>query len=71
MQYFASLSKAVGFIERSMKTDQYGLLPPAYPYDNEMILGHYTSNNTWALLGLRNAVQVVAWRATRPRRRRG
>ncbi len=58
---FPSLSKAIAFIENSMKTDPYGLLPPAEPYDNEMILGHYTTNNTWALLGLRMAVRLARW----------
>jgi len=42
-----------------MKEDEYGLLPPAYPYDNEMIMGHYTSNNMWTLLGLRYAIRLA------------
>ena len=35
--------------------DPLGLWPVAGPYDNELINGHYTSHNLWALLGLRNA----------------
>ena len=56
---FPSLQKAVRYLQKSMKEDQYGLLPPAYPYDNEMILGHYTSNNMWTLLGLRYAIRLA------------
>lgn len=56
---YPSLKKAVQYIADSIAKDEYGLLPPAYPYDNERINGHYTSNNLWALLGLRNAVRVA------------
>lgn len=35
------------------------MLPPAYPYDNEMINGHYTSNNLWTLIGLRYAIRLA------------
>ncbi|HVT11310.1 MAG TPA: PA14 domain-containing protein [Fimbriimonadaceae bacterium] len=35
--------------------DPLGLWPVAGPYDNELINGHYTSHNLWALLGLREA----------------
>jgi len=56
---YPSLQRAVAYIAQVIDRNEYGLLPPAYPYDNEMIKGHYTSNNLWALLGLRDAVRVA------------
>ncbi len=56
---YPSLQKGVGFIEHSMKTDEYGLLPHCWPYDAEMIDGHYTGQNMFALMGLRHAVRVA------------
>ena len=56
---YPNLQKAVQYIADSIAKDEYGLLPPTYPYDSEMIKGHYTSNNLWALLGLRNAIRVA------------
>jgi hypothetical protein len=41
--------------EAEVKKDPLGLWPVAGPYDNELINGHYTSHNLWALLGLREA----------------
>lgn len=57
---YPSLKKAVGFIATEIAKNQYGLLPPTVPYDNEMIDGHYTTNNVWALLGLRSAIRIAA-----------
>ncbi len=42
------------FVQFTSK-DPLGLWPVAGPYDNELINGHYTSHNLWALLGLREA----------------
>jgi len=56
---FPSIERAVGFIERAVTEDQFGLMPPAYPYDNEMIKGHYTSTNLWTLMGLRYAIRLA------------
>lgn len=57
---YPSLQKAVGFIATEIAGNRYGLLPPTVPYDNEMIDGHYTTNNIWALLGLRSAIRIAA-----------
>ncbi|HZW71087.1 MAG TPA: hypothetical protein VFF57_09420 [Hanamia sp.] len=56
---FPSIKKAIDYIKNSIHNDQYGLMPPTYPYDNEMIKGHYTSNNLWALMGLRFAIRLA------------
>ncbi len=56
---FASVVRAVDYIRHSVQSDAYGLMHPTYPYDNEMIDGHYASNNFWALLGLRFAIRLA------------
>lgn len=44
--------------EQAVASDPKGLWPVAGAYDNELINGHYTSHNLWALLGLREAVNI-------------
>jgi len=56
---FPSIEKAVGFVAKAVSEDQFGLMPPTYPYDNEMIKGHYTSTNLWTLMGLRYAIRLA------------
>jgi hypothetical protein len=56
---FPSIEKAVDYIRTSIEKDSCGLLPPTYQYDNEMIDGHYASNNFWALTGLRFAIRMA------------
>ena len=45
--------------EESLKSDPKGLWPVAPPYDNELIDGHYTGHNFWAVLGLREAENLA------------
>jgi hypothetical protein len=59
---YPSIRDAIGYISRETKNNQYGLLPPAMPYDAEMIDGHYTTNNLWALCGLRFAIRLAGER---------
>ena len=56
---YPSLQRGVGFIRQSIDTDKYGLLPECYAYDAEMIDGHYTGQNMFALMGLRYAARVA------------
>lgn len=58
-QIFPSIVKAIEYLKRETSNNQYGLLPPTYPYDNEMIDGHYASNNYWALTGLRFCIRMA------------
>lgn len=58
-EVFPSLTKAVEYIRTETTRSPYGLLPPTYPYDNEMIDGHYACNNYWALLGLRYCLRMA------------
>jgi len=54
-----SIVRAIDYLKSATAADEHGLLPPTYQYDNEMIDGHYTSNNLWALLGLRLSVRIA------------
>lgn len=56
---FPKIEAAIAWIENAVMHDKYHLMPPAWPYDNEMILGHYTSNNLWAILGVRSAIRIA------------
>ncbi|WP_018631098.1 hypothetical protein [Niabella aurantiaca] len=56
---YASIAKGVGFLQRSIDSSQYGLLPPCYAYDAEMITGHYSGQNFFALMGLRTCIRVA------------
>jgi len=56
---FPSLVKGVAFEKSSINADKYGLLPPCYAYDAEMITGHYSGQNFFALMGLRCCIRVA------------
>ena len=55
----AKLTRAIEWIDKTRRQDARGLMPPAWPYDAEMIKGRYTSHNLWSLLGLRSAVRLA------------
>lgn len=56
---FPYVSKAIDWMKEECKKDNYGLLPPSIPYDNEMIKGHYTSHNLWGLLAVRASIRLA------------
>lgn len=56
---YPAIRRSVAWFADVTGKNKYGLVPPAYPYDNEMILGHYTSNNLWMILGLRSAIRLA------------
>ena len=56
---FPSIVKAMDYIKTFTAKDEYGLLPPTFQYDNEMIDGHYACNNYWSLFGLRLAIRLA------------
>jgi hypothetical protein len=56
---YPSIIKGVDFLQRSIDSSQYGLLPPCYAFDNEMITGHYSGHNFIALMGLRYCIRVA------------
>jgi hypothetical protein len=53
------LRRAIEWMRQARAGDELGLMPPAWPYDAEMIQGRYTSHNLWSLLGLRAAIQMA------------
>lgn len=55
----AAIALHLDDFERSVGGDPLGLWPVAKPYDNELINGHYTGHNFWALLGLRAAETIA------------
>lgn len=58
-EIYQRIKDAVKWIEMARKENEYGLMPPAYPYDAEMINGHYTSHNLLSILGLRAAISLA------------
>ncbi len=58
-EIYPKIKKGIEWLKTAITTDEYKLMPPAWPYDNEMILGHYTSNNLWAIIGLRSAIRLA------------
>jgi len=61
--YFAEealpfVERAVEWLDRSIAKDPWGLMPATDAFDNEMILGHYTGHNLWALTGLDGAIDL-------------
>ncbi|NQT37402.1 MAG: discoidin domain-containing protein, partial [Planctomycetes bacterium] len=58
-EIYPVLRRAVSCIEDDHRANENGLMRTSEPFDAEMILGHYTSHNLWALTGLRNAIRVA------------
>jgi hypothetical protein len=42
-----------------IQADPLGLVPPAPPYDNEAINGHYTGDNFFVMAGMRDTIAVA------------
>lgn len=58
-EIYPKLKLAIEWVDKTRQEDEYGLMPPAWPYDAEMIKGRYTSHNLWTLLGLRSAIRLA------------
>lgn len=56
---FPAIARGITWMRNAQRKDKYGLMPQSWPYDNEMILGRYTSHNLWCLLGLRSAIRMA------------
>jgi hypothetical protein len=56
---FPSVLKAVGWLELARASDPLGLVPVTTPGDNEMITGHVTGHDFWALDGLSSAITLA------------
>ena len=60
-EIYPCIRKAIGYISSQTQKDEYGLLPPAMPYDGAMIDGHYTEHDLWSLYGLRFAIRLAKY----------
>lgn len=58
-QIYKHVPPAVEYLSKMRKTDPLGLIPATEVADNELIKGHYTGHNYWALLGVRMAERVA------------
>jgi len=56
---YPKIKAGITWLKNAITTDEHHLMPVAWPYDNEMILGHYTSNNLWAILAFRSAIRIA------------
>lgn len=53
------VKKAVEWLKKTRENDPLKIMPETAPGDNELIKGHVTGHNFWALLGLRNAIYLA------------
>ena len=58
---FEPVMDAIGFFEELIKDDDWGIIPPIFSADNEMISGRYTGHNLWAWCGLNNAQYIAEY----------
>lgn len=58
-EIYPALKKGVEFILKQHFGNENGLMADSYPYDNEMILGPYTSHNLLGILALRVSIVVA------------
>ncbi len=56
---FPSVVKAVHWLEQARAKDPLGLVPVTTPGDNELITGHVTGHDFWALDGLKGAIALA------------
>jgi hypothetical protein len=58
---FEPVMDAIGFFEELITNDDWGIIPPIFAADNEMISGRYTGHNLWAWCGLKNAQYIAEY----------
>jgi len=56
---YPHLKKAFEWLEKARDEDSFSLLPETTPGDNELITGHVTGHNFWALAGLKNLISIA------------
>ncbi|MFO8018854.1 MAG: hypothetical protein R6U96_09475 [Promethearchaeia archaeon] len=52
---YEPVMEAIDFFDDLIDDDDWGVMPPVFASDNEMISGRYTGHNLWAWCGLNNA----------------
>lgn len=56
---FNPIMRAIEYLKNIIETDKWGVMPPIFAADNEMISGRYTGHNLWAWHGLNNAIYIA------------
>ena len=56
---YPTVLKGAQWVLEEHRKNKNGLLRPSIPYDNEMVIGHYTSHNLWGILGLRTTIRLA------------
>ncbi len=56
---YPMIPPAVDWLRRARAADPMHLMPATHVADNELLTGHYTGHNFWALLGLRTAIRLA------------
>jgi hypothetical protein len=54
-----AVKRALAWFEKATEEDSLHLMPVTTPGDNELITGHVTGHNFWAMAGLRGALWVA------------
>ncbi|PIU65129.1 MAG: hypothetical protein COS84_07295 [Armatimonadetes bacterium CG07_land_8_20_14_0_80_40_9] len=57
-EVYPYVKKAVKWLKDVRGEDKFNIMPETAPGDNELIKGHITGHNFWALLGLRCAIYL-------------
>jgi len=56
---FNPMMRAIKYLQKIINKDKWGIMPPRFAADNEMISGRYTGHNLWAWCGLNSAIWVA------------
>ena len=54
-----AVSRAVDWLAAARRRDPLGLVPAGDPRDNELVAGHLSGDNFWAVAGLERAVELA------------
>lgn len=58
-RFFPAVEKAMNWLSEARKNDPLHIMPVTTPGDNELITGHITGHNFWALGGVKNAIALA------------
>jgi hypothetical protein len=58
-EIFSPMMRAIQWLQQTIRKDKWGIMPPIFAADNEMISGRYTGHNFWTWCGLNNAIYIA------------
>jgi len=58
-RFFPAVEKAIHWLSQARSGDPLHIMPVTTPGDNELISGHITGHNFWALGGLKSAIEMA------------